>query len=271
MAADISISGTTEFKYTNNTEEATDESAFGVESDVAIKFSATTDSGITTAMTYGFDDASGAADDMNASMTGDFGKILIVNGGADDGLVEGMTDVVNFASDGSDLAFGVGSGVGGGNSISYQLPTIVDGLTVALQHSNETDDENFGYGVTYDAGIATIRMASMDNNTTENTAASISATVAGVSFGYEQVKSSVVEGTTSETEFKGYGISYALADGIKLGYEAGDKEVGTTESSYTQIEVDYTVAPGITLSATSSEVDAATDISSLDINLALSF
>ena len=269
IAADISISGVTEFKYTNNTEEATDESTFGVESDIAIKFSNTTDSGITTTMTYGIDDADGGADDMNASMTGDFGKILIVNGGADDGLVEGMTDVVNFASDGSDLAFGVGTGVGGGNSISYQLPTLVEGLTVAVQHSNVKDDENFGYGLTYNAGFATIRVASMDNNTAENTAASISATVAGVGVGYESVSSQVIGG--DETTFKGYGLSYALADGIKLGYEAGDKEVGTTESSYTQIEVDYTVAPGITLSATSSEVDAATDISSLDINLALSF
>ena len=147
IAADISISGVTEFKYTNNTEEATDESKFGVESDIAINFSNTTDSGITTTMTYGIDDSDGGADDMNASMSGDFGKILIVNGGADDGLVEGMTDVVNFASDGSDLAFGVGTGVGGGNSISYQLPTLVEGLTVAVQHSNESDDENFGYGI----------------------------------------------------------------------------------------------------------------------------
>jgi hypothetical protein len=269
IAADVTISGVTEFKYVNDTEQATDESSFGVESDIAIKFSATTDSGITTTMTYGFDDGDGAADDANASMSGDFGKIMIVNGGADDGLVEGMTDVVNFANDGSDLAFGVGSGVGGGDSLSYQLPTLVEGLTVAVQHGNESDDEYFGYGVTYDAGFATVRVANMDNNTAENSAASISATLAGVAVGYESVSSQVIGG--DETTFKGYGLSYALADGVKLNYEAGDKEVGTTESSYTQIEVDYTVAPGITLSATSSEVDAATDISSLDINLALSF
>jgi hypothetical protein len=272
MAADITISGVTEFKYTNDTELTPDESNFGVESDIAIKFSNTTDSGITTTMTYGFDDASGAADDMNASMTGDFGKILIVNSGADDGLVEGMSDKVNFANDGSDLAFGVGTGsVGGNDSISYQLPAVMEGLTIAVQHSNENTSEAFGYGATYNAGIATVRLAAMNNNTTENTAASISTTIAGVSFAYEQVSSDVVEGTTSETEFKGYGLSYVLADGIKLGYEAGDKEVGTTESSYTQVEIDYTVAPGITLSATSSEVDDTTDKSTLDINLALSF
>ena len=269
MAADVTISGVTEFKYTNDTEQATDESNFAVESDISIKFSATTDSGITTTMTYGFDDGDGEADDANASVSGDFGKIMIVNAGKDDGLVEGMTDVINFANDGSDLAFGVGSGVGGGDSLSYQLPTLVEGLTVAVQHGNENDDEYFGYGATYNAGFATVRVASMDNNTAENTAASISATLAGVDVGYETISSQVIGG--DETTFKGYGLSYALADGVKLGYEAGDKEVGSTETSYTQIEVDYTVAPGITLSATSSEVDAATDISSLDINLALSF
>ena len=49
-------------------------SRFNVESDVAISFSATTDSGITTTMTYGFDDTDGAADDANATISGDFGS-----------------------------------------------------------------------------------------------------------------------------------------------------------------------------------------------------
>ena len=78
MAADISISGSTNFTYLNDTAGSpTDESRFNVESDVAISFSATSDSGITTTMTYGFDDTDGAADDANATISGDFGSIMM--------------------------------------------------------------------------------------------------------------------------------------------------------------------------------------------------
>ena len=272
MAADISISGVTEFKYTNDTEQTTDESNFAVESDVAINFSMTADNGMSASMTYGFDDSNGEADDMNATLSGDFGSIKIVNAAADDGYVEAMSDVVNFANDGSDLAFGVATGsVVAAESVSYMLPSIVDGLSIAIQHGNESNSEFFGYGASFDAGVATIRLAAINNNEKENTAASIKGTVAGLTFGVEQINSDTVEGTASKTEFTGYGFSYGIADGITLGYEAGDKDVDGTETSYTQVEVDYTVAPGITLSLTSSEVDAATDISSMDLNLALSF
>ena len=276
MAADISISGVTEFKYTNDTEQTTDESNFAVESDVAINFSMTADNGMSATMTYGFDDTAMAADDASATLSGDFGSVMIVNGAStDDAYVEAMTDKVNFANDGSDLAFGIAGPTGNkmiaGDTVAYKLPSVVDGLTIAIQHTNESNSETFGYGLSYNAGIATVNVANMASNSKEASAASITGSIGGVGFGVEQVNVDVTEGTTSETEFTGYGVSYTVADGVKIGYEAGDKKVGTTETSYTQFEVDYTVAPGITLSMTSSEVDDSTDISSLDINLALSF
>jgi hypothetical protein len=43
-------------------------------------------------MTYGFDDADGAADDANATMSGDFGSIMIVNSALDGNYVAGLDE-----------------------------------------------------------------------------------------------------------------------------------------------------------------------------------
>ena len=93
MAADITISGSYAFKYQNDTkDEETDAGSFSSEGDVNIKFSNTTDSGLTTTLNYGMHEtglksnagaahvagADGAAyDDLNASLTGDFGTIYL--------------------------------------------------------------------------------------------------------------------------------------------------------------------------------------------------
>ena len=92
MATDITLSGSYAFKFQNDTkDEDTDAGAFSSEGDVNIKFSNTTDSGLTTTLNYGMHEtglkanagaahvagADGAAydDDLNASLTGDFGTI----------------------------------------------------------------------------------------------------------------------------------------------------------------------------------------------------
>ena len=54
MAADITISGGYNFMFQNDTkDEDTDSGSFASEGDVKIKFSNTTDSGLTTTLNYG--------------------------------------------------------------------------------------------------------------------------------------------------------------------------------------------------------------------------
>lgn len=276
MAADISISGSTNFTYLNDTAGSpTDESRFNVESDVAISFSATTDSGISTTMTYGFDDTDGAADDANATISGDFGSIMMVNGTVDANYVAGMDETFDKAGEGSQDAVTLG-GVSA-SSIGYKFPSIVDGLTLAVQTSNDNETESFGYGLSYDAGMAKLTIAKISNNTEEYSSTSIATTVAGISLAIEQNKKEVVEGTTSELETTAYGASYTM-DGVTLAYEAGSTkdEDGAAAGDYSQFAVKYAIAPGIAASFTTSEVNdedgnGADDVESTDIQLHLSF
>ena len=276
MAADISISGSTNLTYLNDTAGSpTDESSFKVESDIAIKFSATTDSGITTTMTYGFDDTDAEADDANATISGDFGSLKIVNGEADDNYVEGLDENYDLAGEGSEEVTTF-SGVTG-DSIGYKLPTIVEGMMVAVQHSNEDGSESFGYGFSYDAGMATLNIAKMANNTEEYTTASLTTEISGISLAIEQNKKEVTEGTIDEDETTAYGAAYTM-DGITLAYEAGSTkdEDGSSQGDYSQFAVKYAIAPGIAAIFTTSEVNdedgsGADDVESTDLQLQLSF
>jgi len=275
MAADITISGSTSFVYANDDKLTTDASSLQTEMDVTIAFSATTDSGITTTMAMGFDEDNGgvgatAHDDANATISGDFGAIKIVAAGSDDNYVVSMDEAFDMAGEGSG---GEATTLGGsvGDSIGYKLPTVVEGMTVAVQHANEAGSESFGYGVQYDAGLAAISFARMNTNTVEYSHASVSTSVAGVSLAAEQNKSE--EGTT-EAESTLYGASYTM-DGVTLGYEAGktEDESGTKTEDYTQMALSYSVATGITAVLTSSEVDSVsgTDKEETEFQLKLSF
>ena len=179
MAADITISGGFEVGY-NSEADLADGTSISSETDWNVKFTNTTDSGITTALNYGFDE-SGGVDDQNYSISGDFGTIAVANSkdGDDsavdaldieaDTVAENTTFVSHTSSLGSKYAGGwgtrVGSGAKGtsasGDSLSYTLPSLVDGLTIAVAHQNETGVESFAYGAKYSMGPATIAAAKM--------------------------------------------------------------------------------------------------------------
>ena len=277
MAADVTISGSASliYKTDDNNEpsngDAGSASTMSSETDVNISFSNTTDSGITATLNAGFDEGSNT-DDATATISGDFGTIKIIPQGADSNYVVSYDETYDKAGEGTGgEAFGLGGATG--ESIGYQLPTIVDGLTLAVQHSNEDDSESFGYGASFNAGVAKIGYAKMSTNTTDYTTINLSGSVSGLGFGIEQNK---VEAGTSQDEATLWGISYSM-DAITLAYESGaaENESGDVED-YSQIAVSYAVAPGITTVITSSEVNDvdgsnAADVEELEIQLKLSF
>jgi len=273
MAADVTISGGLNLIYSNDEKNEHTDGSLGSmsqmesEADVNINFSATTDSGITTTLNMGVDEAN-STEDAVATISGDFGSIKIVSNNLDDNYVVGFDEAFNKAGEGTG---GEDTNLAGstGESVGYMLPSIVDGMTVAVQHSNEDTAESIGYVVSYDAGIAKLSYAKMSTNTDTYTTKNISGTVAGVAFGYEV--NNYEQGTT-ENESTLYGVSYAL-DGITLAYEAGSTKdaSGATTNDYTQMAIAYSVAPGIALHVTNSEIDATTDVEELEVQLKLSF
>ena len=279
MAADVTISGSASLIYKNDDkQEATtggdlaSASSMSSETDVNISFSNTTDSGITATLNAGFDEGSNT-DDATATISGDFGAIKIIPQGADSNYVVSYDEKADKAGEGSaGSSFGLGGATG--ESIGYQFPSLVDGLTLAVQHSNEDTSESFGYGASFNAGIATIGYGKMATNTTDYTSVNVSGTLAGVAFGLEQNK---VEAGTSKDEATLMGVSYTM-DSLTLAYETGSaKNESGDLDDYKQIAISYAVAPGITTVITSSEVNqidttnGAADVEEMEIQLKLSF
>ena len=282
MAADVTISGSASLIYKNDDkQEATtggdlaSASSMSSETDVNISFSNTTDSGITATLNAGFDEGNNT-DDATATIAGDFGAIKIAlapASGVDANYVVSYDEKADKAGEGSaGSSFGLGGSTG--ESIGYQFPSLVDGLTLAVQHSNEDTSESFGYGASFNAGIATIGYGKMASNTTDYTSVNVSGTLAGVAFGLEQNK---VEAGTSKDEATLMGVSYTM-DSLTLAYETGSaKNESGDLDDYKQIAISYAVAPGITTVITSSEVNqidttnGAADVEEMEIQLKLSF
>jgi hypothetical protein len=286
MAADVTISGSMNFIYSSDAQDENkagtangaalgSASDFEAETDMNVMFTATTDSGITTTLNMGVDEAD-QTDETTATISGDFGEFKIITGNNDDNYVVGMDEAHNKAGEGT---AGTSFGLGGveGESLGYKLPSLVDGLTVAVQHSNEDTTESFGYGVSYNAGIVTATYAYMetDNATsdrTERTSMNLAGSVAGIGFGIE--KNEIALGTSID-EATLWGVSYTM-DSLTLAYESGASENESGDfDDYTQIAVSYAIAPGITAVLTSSEVNAvaaaATEVEEIEAQLKLSF
>ena len=283
MAADITISGGYNFMFQNDTkDEDTDSGAFASEGDVNIKFSNTTDSGLTTTLNYGLhetglnssvpgDTLNGAAatdessdgaayDDLNASLTGDFGTIYFDPAG-DDVAIGGFDEYADKAGEGSDsgMASGYRGGILGasGTTLGYKLPTLMDGVTIALS-AGEAASEYFGYGIKYDAGTFAASYVKETTNTQTNTFVGGGMTLGDISIGVEQVTYEDDDAAADERKTEAFGVAYAMGD-ITLAYEMGsmDDEAQNEEiENHKQMAVSYAVAPGITAILTSSEVDS---------------
>jgi len=289
MAADVTISGSYAIKYQNDDKKTdTDAGSVSSEGDVNIKFSNTTDTGLTTSLNFGMhetglnkskpeDDevdsktSDGAAyDDLNASLSGDFGTLYFDPAG-DDVALGGFDEKADKAGEGTDSGMSTGYRGGimgsGGTTIGYKLPTLVDGMTIALSNG-EGAGEYFGYGIGYDAGMFSIGYVSEATNEAKNKTVSIGVEVAGISLGFDQVEYEDSEGSaTEESKVTAYGVSYTL-DGITLAYEMGkmDDEINNAEvENHKQLQASYAVAPGITAIVSSSEIDAATNTNDKDV------
>jgi len=288
-AADITISGGYNFIYTMDGENTADETTTAAEGDVNIKFSNTTDSGITTTLNYGLHEtgtagAGAAYDDLNATLSSDFGTVYLDSAG-DDTALGGFDAKSDKAGEGSQTGAIQGIMGTGNLAIGYKLPSVMDGLTIAVNASDSdaanagagaAGGEYFGYGVSYDMGMMAISYVKEANNIQEQTYAGLSASFGDISVGVDSVDRVLGGAATADSEALGYGASYAMGD-ITLAYEMGslDDGAGTDISDHTQIAASYAVAPGITAVFTQSEVDvvdaAGTDEDKMELQLKLSF
>jgi len=283
MAADISISGSSEVVLDMGDSGTADDSAIAIEHDIAITFSNTTDSGITTTMVYGIDDkidTTGGADDLQTTISGDFGSFRYTAAGDDHALSAididgGATAEEAFsrtAAQGASTLHEIASL--GDQNVTYVLPSLVDGLYVAGSLANGTgaNGEAASYGIKYDAGMFAVTYGQLKGQVVTTTHVGVSATMGDIGIALAKNSDDTAGEDRSATLM---GLTYAMGD-ITLGYESEQMENGTATSDekHTAFGATYAIAPGLTASITMAESDkmqGQTDVATTSIGLGVSF
>jgi hypothetical protein len=278
MAADVTISGSFETLYSMVDDDniTTDTDSLSASNDLDFSFSDTTDSGISMSYSAGF--SSGAQDDSTLTIAADFGSIRVTT--LDDDAVEGLDiDVDGYTPEEGRTTtptYGGGFAATGGTSVSYTLPSLMDGLTVAVAMADGTADaKGTGYGVSYTGMSGDLSFtvaaasASVDNGTSETDQMhyGVSITTGAITVGVEinsadTTGSATAAENTANYESSGIGLSYVVSDALTLGGYSRTAETGTAAQKFeeTAISAVYTIASGLTasLTSTTSSIDAGT-------------
>ncbi len=269
--ADVSISGMLEWSYDSRSSNvsANNGTSFGQDSDLQVKFSNKTDSGLTVDMlvdidTDQADNAAPLNDETSLSISGGFGKIVL--GKDDDAADAYIMDESDLIAE--DQAPGVSSMTiststeltmesSDSNKISYHLPAM-GGLTFGISQADggkaTTSSDTISYGANYalDAGGAAITLG-YTAATTENTTQDIDSEQMGIKVVSGDVSfilsQSGYEASDEDRDNMGASISYALPNGMKLGaytFKSEDDLDPGEEYSRSGVEVQYTIASGLT-------------------------
>jgi len=278
--ADVSISGSTEWKYTSLSSNiaASDGTSTATDSEIAFKFSNKTDSGLTIGWTVELqaDDGDSVIDESSLSISGGFGKVVL---GGNDSVGDG------FNIDGLDIPTEEGGSLvasatimtssamtpasGDDSKISYYLPAM-GGLTMGVSHTTTlagtSDSTEYGAKYTMDAGGATVTLAGA-SGTTEATTKDIDSQNVGVMIASGNITvamgNGMYEANGEDREATDFGISYNMGNGMVVAAYTMDADDSIdTGETYTKsgIELAYTIAPGLSavINVDDFDYDAAT-------------
>jgi hypothetical protein len=153
-------------------------------------------------------------------------------------------------SRGQVTAVGHSNSAPGNNALNYTMPTIMDGVAIALsyepQQSGNTTDSGTGYAVTYTGveGLTLIYSASDEVGTTS--ALSGDQTAWKVSYVYGPVTATMTQSefdvvtTTSDQDVSSVAVSYTISDEMSVTY--GTETIESTNSGH--VDAEYTVLKG---------------------------
>ena len=271
--ADVSISGYYEWKYQSRGSDvaANDGTTTSSDSEVHIKFSNKTDSGLTIGMVTEIeaDDGNTDINEGSLSIAGGFGKFVLGgNDGASDNYGIDAEDVVSedIQATGTDtlalLDTDVESVDGDSNKISYHLPAIGGlkaGVSFTDSGTNSTtgaqDSTSFGAQYSMEAAGAAITLGGA-TITQEQVSGTVD--IESSNIGVKVVSGDITliaaqatyEATNKDEEANGVGVKFKVNDAMSIGAYTVKVEdsTGTTDEEYanTGAEVTYSIASGLT-------------------------
>ena len=269
--ADVSIGGMIEWSYNSRSSNvaANDGTTFGQDSDMQIKFSNKTDSGLTIGMTVDLDtdgnDVGANKDETALSISGGFGKIVLgQDDAAADSYIIDESDLI--AEDAApavvSMTIGTSSSLkledGDSNKISYHLPAM-GGLTVGVSHTDggapatSTDTNTYGAKYAMEAAGASITLGYSTATTEVSGAQDKDSDSMGMKIVSGDVSMIISQGSNEaaneDVQTQGASISYKMPNGMTVGaytIKSEDDLDPGEEYSRSGLEVQYTIASGLT-------------------------
>jgi outer membrane protein OmpU len=276
--ADVSISGSYEFKYLSRSSNDTnvDGTSFAHgDNDLIINFTSKTDSGLDLTYRYDFgavasDGAGHTADENSLTIAGGFGKLVL---GTDDdasdayGIAEMDLIAEEPTASTTDSSIRRNSDLGSTDAmkVAYHLPAI-GGLTVGASFADSgavgaSDATAYGANYAMDAGGASITLG-YATKTTENATQDQDDTNMGVKVVSGDISLIISQGhyeaNDEDIESQGGAISYKMPNGMTVGAftfkSEDDQDVGE-EYTASGAEVQYSIASGLTAVITVVDYD----------------
>ena len=270
--ADLSITGTVEFEYSDydSNVAANDTKGMASANEVLIDFTNKTDSGLTISYNMDIDgDAGGGIDDNSLTVSGGFGKLVM-------GQTDGASDAYSVNAQGLVAEETDGTATGGtvikdsgptttdnGDRVSYTLPAM-GGLSagVSFKEADTASVTEYGVNYTMDAGGTTItightgstqEVANAQDNDTTNTGVSIAMGALSVT-----ISNGTSEGAGEDNNGNGVGAKYTLGSGLTLAaatFKSEDDIDTGEEYSVNHYEAIYPIASGLSAVITVSDFD----------------
>jgi len=268
--ADVSISGMIEWSYNSRSSQVTanDGTTFGQDSDMQVKFSNKTDSGLTLGMTVDFDtdaadNAAAPNDETALSISGGFGKIVLGkdDAAADSYIIDESDLIAEDAAPGvTSMTIGTSSSLSLSdadlNKVSYHLPAM-GGLTAGISTTQNLavgGNDTVTYGAKYalEAAGANITLG-YSTATTENSTQDIDSDSMGIKIVSGDISLILSQGGLEKNDEDisnaGGSISYKMPNGMTIGaytFKSEDDLDANEEYTRSGVEVQYTIASGLT-------------------------
>ncbi len=290
QASDLTMSGTVDWHYISydngSQANAVNGSYVDYDMDVDIKFSSTTDSGLSLTMGLGVSE-SASQDDQYLDIAGDFGTLRLsdsLEGLADQAMDESVADNMAFVTTGlgmhgSDLS---------ANTVMYTLPGM-SGITAKVHYQDagvSTKGDNTGFLVEYAADVADGSVkaqyistttddtgAAGDTSGTDSTSTGLRVTMGDVQVTASQHTKSINSNAYDYTN-NVLDVKYTGVDGLTFAaftLNGDDDENASYDYNQSAASVTYTIASGLTasLSRTDTEVTNSSGTTTNDENTVL--
>ena len=259
--------------------------AYSMADSVTLAGSTELDNGLTVSMSFeldaGADASPGSFDDHSVSISSDGLGTFKFSGNSGSSAVSAIdataagdvfdtfdTKVGGASASSAETATSAGDAAmltspGGGNTMLYTLPALVDGLSVSAsytpQGSNAASSSAFGGTYTGIEGLS-ISYGVGTNDGSAGTANNADVTTMKASYAYGPVTLAYSDHefdsatATRDQDVQSYSIAYTVTDGISVTYGTETFDSGETavDAEYSKVSVAYT-SGGMTVTAVSAE------------------